>query len=65
MTDKVAHTAGLIWHALNGKGSLRLAALQRQTKVPATLLHMGLGWLAREDKVELTLASRSIQVRLK
>ena len=65
MTDKVAHTAGLIWHTLNGKGSLKFSALQRQIKVPATLLHMGLGWLAREDKVELTPEGRSIQVRLK
>ncbi len=65
MNDKVAHTAGLIWHALNGKGLVKLAVLQRQTKVPAALLHMGLGWLAREDKLELNLTGRSIQVRLK
>ena len=65
MNEKVAHTAGVIWHALHGKGVVKLAALQRQTKVPATLLHMGLGWLAREYKLELTLTGRSIRVRLK
>jgi len=65
MTDKVAHTAGLIWHTLNGMGPLKFTALQRQVKVPAPLLHMGLGWLAREDKIELTPNGRSFYIRLK
>ena len=65
MTDKIAHTAGLIWHTLNGKGPAKFTALQRQVKVPAALLHMALGWLAREDKVELTPNGRSFYIRLK
>ena len=65
MTDKVAHTAGVIWHALNGKGPVKFTALQRQTKLPAPLLHMGLGWLAREGKVELTPNGRSFYITLK
>ena len=65
MTDKVAHTAGLIWHTLNDKGPVKFTALQRQVKVPTALLHMGLGWLAREGKVELTPEGRSFHIRLK
>ena len=65
MADKVAHAAGLIWHTLNGKGLVKFTALQRQVKVPAPLLHMGLGWLAREDKVELTPAGCTFHVHLK
>ena len=65
MTDKVAHTAGLIWQTLNDKGPLKFTALQKQTKVPAALLHMGLGWLAREDKIEMTASGRTFLVQLK
>ncbi len=65
MTDKVAQTAGLIWHTLNGKGPVKFTALQRQVKVSAPLLHMGLGWLPREDKVELSPEGRSFHIRLK
>ena len=65
MTDKVAYTAGLIGHTLNGKGPLKFIALQRKVKAPAALLHMGLGWLAREDKVELSPEGRSFNIRLK
>ncbi len=65
MLKDVGETAGRVWHALEQKGPLLLPALQKQIEVTPTLLHMALGWLAREDKIEIARDGRSYRVQLK
>ena len=62
---KVGETAGRIWHMLDEEGQQRLTALKKQVKVPDAILYMALGWLAREDKVEIEPEGRSFRVRLR
>jgi hypothetical protein len=61
----IGETAGRVWHTLDEEGQLRLTTLQRQIEVPSMLLHLALGWLAREDKIEITGDGKSYQVRLR
>jgi DNA-binding IclR family transcriptional regulator len=61
----LGETAGRILRTLEKQGPLRLTTLQRRMEIPAALLHMALGWLAREDKVEVVADDRSYLVRLR
>jgi len=63
--EQIGETAGNIWHTLEEEGPLRLSALKKQLKSADPILHMALGWLAREDKVEITPDGRSFRVSLK
>ncbi len=65
MIQQIGEVAGKVWHTLDEEGQLRMPALQRQIGVAPALLHMALGWLAREDKIEVEPDGRSYRVRLK
>ncbi|HII38898.1 TPA: winged helix-turn-helix domain-containing protein [Candidatus Micrarchaeota archaeon] len=45
--------AGVIWRALNGKAPQSLSQLSRSTKLSPARLNAGLGWLAREGKLQV------------
>jgi hypothetical protein len=61
----IGETAGHIWRILHDEGELRLSTLQKRIDASATLLHLALGWLAREDKIAITPDGRSYRVRLR
>ena len=50
--DTVGYWAGLIWTALNEADKLGTKQLQKMTKLKQKELAYGLGWLAREGKVD-------------
>jgi hypothetical protein len=43
--------AGKVWKALNAGGPKTLTQLQKSTGLSLKEVSMGLGWLAREDKL--------------
>jgi hypothetical protein len=51
MDTQIGEAAGQIWQYLAAHGEATLRQLQRGTRLPDRLLHMGVGWLAREDKL--------------
>ncbi len=51
MHTQIGEAAGQIWRYLAEHGEISLRQLQRGTRLPERLLHMGVGWLAREDKL--------------
>ena len=51
MDTQIGEAAGQIWHYLAKHGEATLPQLQRGTTLPERLLLMGVGWLAREDKL--------------
>ena len=65
LTNQIGETAGHIWHTLEEEGPLRIAALKNQLEVPELIVHMALGWLAREDKIVFESDGRAYRVRLK
>ena len=51
MDADIGTAAGRIWQYLAEHGETTLRQLQRGTTLPERLMHMGVGWLAREDKL--------------
>ncbi|HXK76363.1 MAG TPA: winged helix-turn-helix domain-containing protein [Bacteroidaceae bacterium] len=52
--EKAGVTAGIIWETLNGKKGMSLKDLKKESKLIYNDLYLGLGWLLREEKIEVT-----------
>ena len=66
MTTVVGTFAGAVWTALNENGALNTKDLKKAAKVKTDKdLYLALGWLLREDKVEVTEADKVVTVTLK
>jgi len=63
--DQIGHTAGDVWQILNQEGPQTLAQLKRQVNGSAELLPFAVGWLAREDKIEIAADRKSLRLQLK
>jgi len=57
--------AGEIWELLNKEGPLSVSAIVSKMKQPQTTVYMGIGWLAREDKLVFTQKNRGILISVK
>lgn len=66
MTTLVGTLAGAVWTALSENGALNTKDLKKAAKIKTDKdLYLALGWLLREDKVEVTEAEKVITVTLK
>jgi len=65
VNTQVGETAGKLWNALSSAGPQTLAQLKKKVNGSDELLSFALGWLAREDKVEIIPEKKSFRVRLK
>lgn len=63
--EQVGLTAGQVWHLLNETGPLTLAQLKKKVNGESEWLNFALGWLAREDKIDLVQVKKSLRVQLK
>ncbi|MDR0973455.1 MAG: winged helix-turn-helix domain-containing protein [Prevotellaceae bacterium] len=54
MKEKAGLNAGCIWETLNGTSGMTMKELKKATKLIEKELYLGLGWLLREDKVEVS-----------
>jgi predicted ArsR family transcriptional regulator len=63
--DEVGETAGKIWHLLNDKGPQTLGEIRKELGVPNELLNFAVGWLAREDKIEIAQEKKAFRILLK
>ncbi len=62
---QVGETAGEVWRLLSSEGPLTLPQLKKKLNSKDELLSLALGWLAREDKVELLSEKKTLRVQLK
>jgi hypothetical protein len=53
MITVIGIVAGDIWHYLDEKGNVTLNKLIKDLNKPAEVVHMSVGWLAREGHVLL------------
>ena len=63
--NEIGETAGKVWQALSANGPQTPAQLKKEVGEPTELLFFALGWLAREDNVEITQAKKGFRVQLK
>jgi hypothetical protein len=65
VNGQVGETAGEIWRLLNESGPLTLMQLKKKLNGDNELLGFAVGWLAREDKLEILREKRSTRLMLK
>jgi winged helix-turn-helix protein DUF2582 len=66
MKNQVGETAGKIWLALSSDGPQTLTQLKKKVNGSSEVVNLALGWLAREDKVDLTqVDKKTVRVQLK
>ncbi len=65
MINEIGLSAGQIWKKLNEEGEMVITTLKRKTGLPINMFYLGLGWLAREDKLNFRREKRTIYVSLK
>jgi hypothetical protein len=63
--EQVGDAAGEVWRLLNQAGPQTLAQLKKKLNGSGELLGFAVGWLAREDKLEILKEKRTIVLRLK
>ena len=64
--EKAGELAGKIWEALNEGGELTGKEIKKAIKTRSDKdLYLGLGWLLREDKLNVTEGEQDITVSLK
>ena len=62
---EIGETAGEVWRLLDSGGPLTLAQVKKKLSRPNELLNFAVGWLAREDKLEITCEKRVYRLRVK
>ena len=62
--QQIGEVAGVVWHTLNDHGPMSVAKLIKHLETPRDLTMQAVGWLAREDKVEITETSRGRVISL-
>ena len=63
--DQVGATAGQVWHILKEHGPQTVVQLKKRLNGSADLLGFALGWLAREDKIDISLEKKNFKATLK
>ncbi len=65
LKEKAGEVAGLIWQALDGTEGLTQKEIKKATKIVDKYFYLGLGWLLREDKVEVSEKKEELFIKLK
>lgn len=63
--ENIGHVAGEVWRLLDQGGPQTLAQLKKKLNGGSELLEFAVGWLAREDKLEILKDKKSTLVKLK
>jgi len=62
---EIGATAGKVWAILDAKGPLTIAKLVKEIDVSRDVVMQALGWLAREDKIDVEEDGRTRTVSLR
>ena len=61
----LVETAGKLWHTLSDGGPQTLVELKKRLNGQGELLNFAVGWLAREDKIDITREKKGLRIRLR
>lgn len=66
MTEIIGTNAGAVWNALTENGALSTKELKKAAKIKTDKeLYLAMGWLLREDKLNVVEEGKEITVSLK
>ena len=57
--DHVGDVAGEVWQTLTGQGPMSMTKLVKHVGQPRDIVMQALGWLAREDKIDVEEQGRT------
>ena len=63
-TKAIGEAAGAVWKLLGSKGRVALTTLPKLLDQDNMVVQQGIGWLAREHKVQFEKEGRALYVRL-
>jgi len=61
---QIGEVAGEVWQLLNDSGPLSMTQVIKQVDAPRDTVMQALGWLAREDKIQIEEEGRRKTVEL-
>jgi hypothetical protein len=61
----IGETAGVVWCALSENGAMTMAKLIKAVGQPRDNVMQAIGWLAREDKIDIVENGRSREISLR
>jgi hypothetical protein len=65
INGQVGDTAGKIWHLLNDDGPHTIPQLKKKLNGSGEIVSFALGWLAREDKIDIRQEKKVVTVALR
>ncbi len=65
MQELIGQSAGQIYKYLNDEGEVTFSKMKKDLDLKGNFAELGLGWLAREDKIEMEKKGSSVKVRLR
>lgn len=66
MIEKIGAVAGAVWTALNENGAMSAKDLKKACKIKTDKdLYLAMGWLLREDKLNVVEEGKEITLSLK
>jgi len=65
MSNNIGEMAGHVWSHLNNNGEMSITKLKSALKADVLTLNAALGWLEREDKVDIGKVKNAMTVYLK
>ena len=63
--ELIGQTAGKVWHFLEDNGPMSVSKLVKAIDCPRDNIMQAIGWLAREDKVNIEEVSRGRIISLR
>jgi len=65
LMEQIGTSAGEIYNYLNVNGATTFSKMKKDLDLKGNFADLGLGWLAREDKVNISKKGTSVSVSLK
>lgn len=63
--EKIGIIAGKIWEYIDKSGEVTVLKIKTNLHLSNSLVCMGIGWLAREDKINIKASNRDYKILLK
>jgi hypothetical protein len=65
LEEQIGFSAGEIYNYLHQNGTTTFAKMKKELDLKSNFADLGLGWLARENKVEISQKGPAVKVSLK
>lgn len=65
MMDEISRVPGKIWEYLDKNGESTVYKMKKDLNIPDSMIYIGIGWLVKENKLNIRRDGGSIKVSLK